>query len=72
MEKVIPILNDLISSESKTISFTIIEGDKNIVYSTNNWDISGDIDEINSKWNSKEPGIVKVSEKEYIILQNTA
>ena len=72
MEKVIPILNELISSESKTISFTIVEGEKNIAYSTGNWDISNDLDKINSKWNSQEPGTVTISEKDYIIIQNTA
>ena len=71
MEKVIPVLNELISTESKTISYTIVEGEKNIVYSTSNWDISRDLDEINSKWNSKEPGVVTISDQKYIIIQNT-
>lgn len=71
MEKVIPILNELISSESKTISFTIIEGKNNITYSTGNWDISKDLDEINSKWESEEPGDINISGIKYIIIQNT-
>jgi len=71
MEKVIPILSELIGSESKTISFTIIEGESNIVYSTGNWDISKDMDEIISKWISQEPGTVKISGEKYIIIQNT-
>ncbi|MHA2007495.1 MAG: helix-turn-helix domain-containing protein [Promethearchaeota archaeon] len=72
MEKVIPVLNDLISSESETISFSIIEGEKNIVYSTSNWDISKDIDIINNIWNSNEVGDINILGKKYIIIQNTA
>jgi predicted transcriptional regulator len=71
MEKVIPILSELISSESKSISFIIVEGENKIVYSTDNWDISKDMDQINSKWNSQEPGNFKIADEEYIIIQNT-
>jgi len=71
MENVLPEVQNLIKSESKTISVAIIEGEKKIVYSTENWDISEDIDAINSVWDSKEPGNITISGINYVILQNT-
>lgn len=70
MEKVKKNLYDLISSESKNIAFVLIEGEKKIVES-DNWDISKDIDEMISKWDSNELGTIIISGKKYIILQNT-
>jgi len=71
MEKMTQALNELIKSESKTISVAIIKGEKDIEYSTENWDISGDIDEINSVWKSKKHATLMISDIKYVIIQCT-
>lgn len=64
-------LSELIKSESKTISAAIIEGENNIEYSTENWDISGDIEEINSVWKSMKHTTLMISDIKYVIIQCT-
>jgi len=71
MEKIINALDILIKSESKTISTAIIKGERKIEYSTENWDIRDDIDEINSVWKSKKPTNLTISGIKYLIIQCT-
>lgn len=71
MENVIKALNKIIKSESKTISSAIIEGEKKIVYSTENWDISPDLDELNSVWEAKELKNLTIGGLKYVIIQST-
>jgi len=61
----------LIKSESKTISTAIIKGEREIEYSTENWDIRDDIDEINSVWKSKKPINLTIAGIKYLIIQCT-
>ena len=69
MEKVLPEVKNLLKSESKAISIAIIVGEREIVYSTENWDISNDIDKINSIWDSNKPQNITISGETYVILQ---
>ena len=71
MEKIINALDTMIKSESKTISTAIIKGEREIEYSTENWDIRDDIDEINSVWKSKKPTNLTISGIKYKIIQCT-
>lgn len=71
MEKTKHVLNKLIKSESKTISVAIIKGEKQIEYSTENWNISSDIDEINSVWKSMKHTTLTISDIKYVIIQCT-
>ncbi len=71
MEKMTQALNELIKSESKTIAATIIKGENDIEYSTENWDISNDIDEINLAWESEEYKTLIISNIKYVIIQRT-
>ncbi len=71
MEKVLPEVKRLFKSESKAISIAIIVGEREIVYSTENWDISNDITVINSIWASKKSGNITISGETYVILQIT-
>jgi len=71
MEKVKYALNKLIESEAKTISAAIIKGDREIEYSTDNWDISDDIDEIISAWELMKHTALTISSIKYIIIQCT-
>ena len=54
MEKVKTVINELIKLESNIISMAVIEGEKDIVFSTDNWDISNDIQKIIKFWNEVE------------------
>ncbi|MFX0030163.1 MAG: helix-turn-helix domain-containing protein [Candidatus Hermodarchaeota archaeon] len=71
MEKLLPYVNKLIESESKIVSVAIIEGEKDIVYTTENWDISQDIDKINSIWDLGESSNITISGLKCVIIQNT-
>ena len=65
------IANSLMESDSNINSVAIIEGENNLVYSTVNWDISGDIEDINSIWGSEEEKSISIMGVNYRILQNT-
>jgi len=61
----------LVSNLMRTLPFvnalTIIEGRAEIVYSTNNWDIKADVDEIISGWSSLKSQPINVSGIEYLM-----
>jgi len=71
MEKVIHALNKMIKTKSKTISTAVIKGEKEIEYSTENWNISADIEEINSVWKSMKHTTLSISDIKYVIIQCT-
>lgn len=50
-------------------SVAIVESEDNIVYSTNNWDISEDIQHISSCWNSMKAPFIIVNGIKYTILE---
>jgi len=54
MEKVKTVIDELIKLESNIISMAVIEGEKDIVFSTDNWDISNDIQKLIKFWNEVE------------------
>ena len=80
MKDVILALENLVRSESEsnTISAAIIEVEYSsenrlkIVYSTEDWDISSDIQGIYSAWGLPEIRTLIISELKYVILQNTS
>ncbi|MHA1436990.1 MAG: helix-turn-helix domain-containing protein [Promethearchaeota archaeon] len=71
MEKISTALDKNIKSESKIISIAVIEGDNNVVYSTDNWDISKDVEKINLIWRELKRGRISINGVEYVILQCT-
>ena len=71
MEKLLPYVSKLIESESKIISVAIIEGENNIVYTTENWDISQEIDKIISIWDSGESNNITILGLKCVVIQNT-
>ncbi|KKN49778.1 hypothetical protein LCGC14_0639240 [marine sediment metagenome] len=71
MEKIITAIDKNIKKDESIIATTVIEGESNIVYSTENWDIRRDINKINSVWGSQGARDITIAEKEYKILQNT-
>ncbi len=71
MEEIISKIDNEIKKDPEIIASVIIEGEKNIVYSTDNWDLSKDIDYINSIWGKKEGRFLYLAGNKYTILQNT-
>jgi predicted transcriptional regulator len=72
IEKIIAeIADEIIKPESKVNSIAVIENENRIVYSTENWDISDDIKDLNSTWDKLESKRITISGIEYIILQIT-
>jgi len=69
MEKYISVLNKYIKRDSKIISTAIIEDENKIVYSSDNWDISNDIENINTTWRNLDERYITISGIKYIILQ---
>ena len=68
IDKIITAIEEIIKPEPKVISIAVIEGKNNIVYSTENWDISKDIEELNFIWEELKTERISISGVEYIIL----
>ncbi|MFX0149096.1 MAG: hypothetical protein ACFE8E_15285, partial [Candidatus Hodarchaeota archaeon] len=72
MEKIVRKLDKYVSKDSRIISTTIIEGENNILYSSDNWDISNDLENINNLWNSENLGEIIIENIKYKVLQNSS
>ncbi|MFX1409120.1 MAG: helix-turn-helix domain-containing protein [Promethearchaeota archaeon] len=72
MEKIKSVINTYLKPETKVIYIAIIERDDNIVYSTDNWDISDDLKHINETWGFKHAKDIIVLGERYSIIQNTS
>jgi len=69
LEKIIKRLDKFLTPESRIISTTIIEGKNKICYSSDNWDITDDLEQINLLWDSKELGELFIDNIKYKIIQ---
>ena len=65
------IVNSLMNADSKISSVAIIEGEDIIAYTTENWDISDNLNEIINLWQELKEERITISGVEYIILQIT-
>ncbi|MFO8019473.1 MAG: hypothetical protein R6U96_12655 [Promethearchaeia archaeon] len=61
---------NLMEAEPAIIAVAIVKG-KDIVYSTDNWDISNDLSQVLSSWNSMNAQFIKISGVKYSMLQCT-
>jgi hypothetical protein len=59
---------NLMQSDPNIIAAAVIKG-KQVIYSTDNWDISGDVDRVVSSWLGQNAQFVMVSGVKYSILQ---
>ena len=71
MEEIISKIDNSIKKDPEILAAAIIEGKDNILYSTEDWDISKDIEYINSIWGKREERCLYLSGNKYTILQNT-
>lgn len=62
---------NLMQSEPGVIAVAVIEGNNQIAYSTDNWDISADVSRIASSWASMKAQFIMVSGVKYSMLQCT-
>jgi hypothetical protein len=62
---------NLMQSDPNIIAAAVVK-DKQIIYSTDNWDISGDIDRVISSWIGQNAQFIMVSGVKYSILQMEA
>ncbi len=63
---------NLMQSEPGVIAVAVIEGSNNqIVYTTDNWDISADVSRVSSSWASMKAQFVMISGVKYSMLQCT-
>ena len=59
---------DLMQSDPNIIAAAVIKG-KEIIYTTDNWDISGDVDRVVSSWIGQGAQFIMVSGVKYSVLQ---
>ncbi|MFX0032397.1 MAG: hypothetical protein ACFE8E_04870 [Candidatus Hodarchaeota archaeon] len=62
---------NLMQKDPSIIAAAVIQGKDNILYSTDNWDISPDIAKVVSNWNSMNAQFIMISGVKYSILQCT-
>jgi hypothetical protein len=62
----------LIQKDPSIIAAAVVKGNDNIIYSTDNWDISSDIRQVVSSWNSMNAQFIMISGVKYSILQCTS
>jgi len=61
----------LMQNDPSIIAAAVIEGGSNIVYTTDNWDISGDIGRVISSWNALNAQFIMISGVKYSMLAQT-
>lgn len=71
MEDILSKIDSKIKKDPEILAAAIIEGEKNILYSTEDWNISKEIEYINSIWGKREERYLYLSGNKYTILQNT-
>jgi hypothetical protein len=66
------VIYNLLQKDPSIIAAAVIQGRNNIVYSTDNWDISPDIGKVSSSWSSLNAPFVMISGVKYSVLQCTS
>jgi len=66
------VIYNLLQKDPSIIAAAVIQGRDNILYSTDNWDISPDISKVSSNWNSLNAQFIMISGVKYSVLQCTS
>ena len=66
------VVYNLIQKDPSIIAAAVVQGRDNILYSTDNWDISSDVGKVISSWNSMNAQFVMLSGVKYSVLQCTS
>jgi hypothetical protein len=62
---------ELMEKDPNIIAATVLEGKKDIIFQTDNWDITGDLDRVMSSWIGQNAAFIKISGVKYSVLQST-
>jgi hypothetical protein len=62
----------LMQKDPSVIAAAVVQGNDNILFSTDNWDISPDVSRVISSWNSMNAQFIMISGVKYSILQCTS
>lgn len=65
------VVYELMQKDPSIIAVAVWTGGRDIVYSTDNWDITSDVSKVNSAWTSMNAQFVVISEVKYSMLQCT-
>jgi len=65
------IVKDLMKNQPKIVSVAIVDRNKEISYSTTNWDLSSVLEDTLAIWGKKEGKYITIGGKSYRIFQNT-
>jgi hypothetical protein len=63
---------NLMQKDPSIIAAAVVQGRDNILYSTDNWDISADVAKVISSWSSMNAQFIMISGVKYSILQCTS
>ena len=66
------VIYNLLQKDPSIIAAAVIQGRDNILYSTDNWDISPDIAKVSSSWSSLNAQFIMISGVKYSVLQCTS
>ena len=66
------VIYNLIQKDPSIIAAAVVQGGGNILYSTDNWDISADVNKVISSWNSMNAQFVFLTGVKYSVLQCTS
>jgi len=66
------VVYNLIQKDPSIIAAAVVQGSNNILYTTDNWDISSEVSKVISSWNSLNAQFVILSGVKYSVLQCTS
>lgn len=61
----------LMEKDPNIIAATVLEGKRDIIFQTDNWDLSPDLDRVMSSWMGQNAAFIKISGVKYSVLQST-
>lgn len=64
-------VSKLMEKDPNIIAATVLEGKKDIIFQTDNWDLSPDLDRVMSSWMGQNAAFIKISGVKYSVLQST-
>ena len=62
----------LMQKDPSIIAAAVVQGNDNVIFTTDNWDISPDVSRVISSWNSMNAQFIMISGVKYSILQCTS
>ena len=65
------VVNDLMTNYPYALAAAIVDSSSNVVYSTDNWDVSGDVGKVMAAWRGGNAQFVNIQGVKYSILQIT-